>query len=115
MSISKPNISKPKKTSSWARNLKEPTPAREPKAHRRTHSAAETPAGDPVLVPEFDAAAHRKEIAQVAYRIWLERADRPGCPEKDWVKAEIEVRAKYARKEVNSIARAAAASSGAPG
>jgi hypothetical protein len=113
MSISKPNISKPKKTSSWARNLKAPTPAMEPKAHRRAHSAAETIAGDPVLVREFDAAAHRKEIAQVAYRIWLERADRPGSPEKDWVKAEIEVRTKYARQDVSPIARAAAASSGA--
>jgi len=109
------SISKPKKTSSWARNLKAPSPATEPKAHRRARSAAETAAGDPVLVPEFDAAAHRKEIAQVAYRIWLERADRPGSPEKDWVEAEIEVRAKYARKEVNPIARASAASSGAPG
>ena len=115
MSISNANISKSKKTSSWARNLKAPTPVTEPKAHRRAHSAAETPAGDLVLVPEFDAAAHRKEIAQVAYRIWLERADRPGSPEKDWVKAEIEVRARYARKEVNPIARAAAASSGALG
>jgi hypothetical protein len=45
----------------------------------------------------FDAALYRKEIAQVAYRIWLERADRPGSPEEDWVKAESEVRAKYTR------------------
>ena len=109
------SITNPKKTSRWARNLKAPAPATEPNAHRRARNAAETPAGDPVLVPEFDAAAHRKEIAQVAYRIWLERADRPGSPEKDWVKAEIEVRARYARKEVNPIARAAAASSGALG
>jgi hypothetical protein len=42
-------------------------------------------------------AAHRKEIAQVAYRTWLERADRPGSPEEDWAKAESEVRAKYTR------------------
>ena len=49
----------------------------------------------PTLV--FDAVAHQKEIAQVAYRIWLERADRPGSPEEDWLKAEAEVRAKYAR------------------
>jgi hypothetical protein len=102
MGISKSNISKLQKTSSWARNLKAPTPATEPKVHRRAYTAAET--------PEFDAAAHRKEIAQVAYRIWLERADRPGSPEKDWVKAEIEVRARYARQEVNPMALAAAAS-----
>jgi hypothetical protein len=48
-------------------------------------------------VPAFDAVAHQKEIAQVAYRIWLERADRPGSPEEDWLKAEAEVRAKYTR------------------
>jgi Protein of unknown function (DUF2934) len=91
------SISKPKKT----RNLKAPTPATDPKTHHRAHSATGTPAGDPVLVLEFDAAAHRREIAQVAYRIWLERADRPGSPERDWIKAEIEVRAKYAEKEIN--------------
>ena len=33
----------------------------------------------------------------MAYRIWLERADRPGSPEEDWLKAEAEVRAKYSR------------------
>ena len=46
---------------------------------------------------EYDPAAHQKEIAQVAYRIWLERADRPGSPEDDWLKAEAEVRARYVR------------------
>jgi hypothetical protein len=51
----------------------------------------------PNPIPEFDAALYRKEIAQVAYRIWLERADRPGSPEEDWVKAESEIRAKYTR------------------
>jgi len=45
----------------------------------------------------FDPVAHQKEIAQVAYRIWLERADRPGSPEEDWLKAEAEVRSKYTR------------------
>ena len=58
---------------------------------RPTPSAAVAP------VPAFDAVAHQKEIAQVAYRIWLERADRPGSPEEDWLKAEAEVRAKYTR------------------
>jgi hypothetical protein len=52
---------------------------------------------DAAPVPVFDAGAHQKEIAQVAYRIWLERADRPGSPEDDWLKAETEVRAKYSR------------------
>jgi hypothetical protein len=54
------------------------------------------PAAAPVSA--FDAVAHQKEIAQVAYRIWLERADRPGSPEEDWLKAEAEVRAKYTRQ-----------------
>jgi hypothetical protein len=47
--------------------------------------------------PDFDTAVYRKEIAQVAYRIWLERADRRGSPEEDWLKADSEVRAKYTR------------------
>jgi Protein of unknown function (DUF2934) len=45
-------------------------------------------------MPEFDPAAHHKEIAQVAFRNWLERA---GSEEEDWLKAEIEVRARYTR------------------
>jgi hypothetical protein len=54
--------------------------------------------GAAASAPAFDAVAHQKEIAQVAYRIWLERADRPGSPEEDWLQAEAEVRAKYARR-----------------
>jgi hypothetical protein len=46
-------------------------------------------------IPTFELAAHKNEIAQVAYRIWLERADRPGSPEEDWLKAEAEIRQKY--------------------
>jgi len=51
----------------------------------------------PTPSPDFDATLYCKEIAQVAYRIWLERADRPGSPEEDWLKADSEVRAKYTR------------------
>lgn len=69
------------------------TPA-EPKAHRSPRRAAKS-APAPIFV--FDLAAHQKEIAQVAYRVWLERSDRPGSPEDDWLKAEAEVRAKYTR------------------
>ena len=64
----------------------------ENKTHR---DARRTPKVAPVSTPAFDAAAHQKQIAQVAYRIWLERADRPGSPEEDWLKAEAEVRAKH--------------------
>jgi hypothetical protein len=63
----------------------------EPKVHRTTRKTQSAQAPTPV----FDLAAHQKEIAQVAYRIWLERADRPGSPEDDWLKAEAEIRAKY--------------------
>jgi hypothetical protein len=49
----------------------------------------------PAPISDFDPVAHQKEIAQVAYRIWLERADGPGSPEEDWLKAEAEIRAKY--------------------
>jgi len=73
-----------------------PSKPAEPKAQRTPRRAApRVPAAAPV--PAFDAVAHQKEIAQVAYRIWLERADRPGSPEEDWLKAEAEVRAKYSR------------------
>src|SRR5665213_495468 len=70
-----------------------PKPA-EPKAQRSPRRVTpRAPAAVPIAV--FDAVAHQKEIAQVAYRIWLERADRPGSPEEDWLKAEAEVRVKY--------------------
>jgi len=72
-----------------------PSKPAEPKAHRTPRRA--TPSALAAPIPVFDAVAHQKEIAQVAYRIWLERADRPGSPEEDWLKAEAEVRAKYSR------------------
>ena len=73
-----------------------PSKPADPKAQRTPRRAApRVPAAAPV--PAFDAVAHQKEIAQVAYRIWLERADRLGSPEEDWLKAEAEVRAKYTR------------------
>jgi Protein of unknown function (DUF2934) len=71
-----------------------PTKAAEPKTHRSPRRVPKIAAA-PIL--EYDPAAHQKEIAQVAYRIWLERADRPGSPEDDWLKAEVEVRARYVR------------------
>ncbi len=71
-----------------------PAKASEPKTHR---SPRRVPKIVPAPIPDFDVVAHQKEIAQVAYRIWLERADRPGSPEEDWLKAEAEVRAKYTR------------------
>ncbi|HTM11813.1 MAG TPA: DUF2934 domain-containing protein [Bryobacteraceae bacterium] len=69
-----------------------PSKAAEPKAHRSPRRVSKS-APAPVL--EYDATGQQKEIAQVAYRIWLERADRPGSPEDDWLKAEAEVRARY--------------------
>jgi hypothetical protein len=73
-----------------------PTPPAETKTHRIARTAVKKPRvhSAPVLIPEFDAAAHLKEIAQVAYRNWLERT---GSAEDDWLKAEIEVRATYTR------------------
>ena len=71
-----------------------PSKAAEPKAHRTMRRATK---GAPAPILDFDVAVHQKEIAQVAYRIWLERADRPGSPEDDWLTAEAEVRAKHAR------------------
>ncbi len=70
-----------------------PSKPAEPKAQRTPRRAAPRVPAAPL--PAFDAVAHQKEIAKVAYRIWLERADRPGSPEEDWLKAEAEVRAKY--------------------
>jgi DUF2934 family protein len=75
-----------------------PAPIAEPKTHRSATTRKTTRAVPaPPPIPEFDAAAHRKEIAQVAYRIWLERADGPGSPEEDWLRAEAEVRARHTR------------------
>ena len=71
-----------------------PVKPAEPKAHRAPRRAVKI-AAEPI--PVFNAVAHQKEIAQVAYGIWLERADRPGSPEEDWLQAEAEVRAKYTR------------------
>ena len=73
---------------------KTPTAATKPKVHRSARSAGKKPAGAPLSVPEFDAAAHHEEIAAIAYGKWLERA---GSPEGDWMQAENEVRARYAR------------------
>jgi Protein of unknown function (DUF2934) len=69
-----------------------PSKPAETKVHRSPRRTTKSAA---VAIPVFDPVAHQKEIAQVAYRIWLERADRPGSPEEDWLKAEAEVRAKY--------------------
>jgi hypothetical protein len=79
------------------------TPATEPKAHRSARTGAKksarvTPVPEPLqqlaAAVEFDVASHHDEIAQAAYRIWLERT---GSAEEDWLKAEIEIRAKYSR------------------
>jgi hypothetical protein len=71
-----------------------PSKTAEPKTNR---SPRRVPKIAPAPIPEYDATAHQKEIAQVAYRIWLERADRPGSPETDWLQADAEVRARYVR------------------
>lgn len=79
-------------------NRTEPTLVGETKTHLSVLTAINNPAHVPVTaaVKDFDAAAvHHKEIAQVAYRIWLERAYCPGSPEEDWQKAVNEVRARY--------------------
>jgi hypothetical protein len=74
-----------------------PAPATEPKTHRSARTTRKKPLGVPSVpaaIPEFDVSAHRGEIAEVAYRIYLERT---GSPEDDWTKAEMEVRARHAR------------------
>ena len=77
-----------------------PTPATKPKSPRSVHAAVKKPArvrilSAPVSIPEFDADAHRQDIAHLAYHNWLERADGPGSPEEDWLKAEMEVHPKH--------------------
>jgi DUF2934 family protein len=71
--------------------------AAKPKAHRSARSASKKPVGVPAPppVPEFDAAGRHEEIAEIAYIKWLQRA---GSPEEDWLKAEAEVRARYAHR-----------------
>jgi hypothetical protein len=65
----------------------------EPKTHRRARTPGKKPARVP-SAPEFDAAAHHDEIAETAYFHWLERT---GSAEENWLKAELEVRAKYSQ------------------
>lgn len=77
-----------------------PARATAQKTHRDVPTASKESArvsSVPPAIQEFDAAVHHQEIAQVAYRNWLERSHLPGSPEEDWLKAVNEVRAKYTR------------------
>jgi hypothetical protein len=91
------------------RNRTSPTPATEPKTHRSARIAGKKPArvpSAPAPIPEFDASARHKEIAEIAYGNWLERAEhKDGSPEDDWLKAEIQVRARYAGQGSSQPAR----------
>ncbi len=42
----------------------------------------------------FKALTHA-EIAQRAFELYMQRAPSAGTPESDWVKAEVELRARY--------------------
>ena len=78
-----------------------PTKAALPRTPRKGRTASKKADCVPSVqshIPEFDAAARHHEIAQVAYRNWLERSGGPGSAEEDWLKAEMEVRAIYARQ-----------------
>jgi hypothetical protein len=75
-------------------------PAAEPKARRIARPSAKKTALPPpeslqqlAAAVEFNAAAHYDEIAQAAYRNWLERTSATSAD--DWLRAETEVRAKY--------------------
>jgi len=70
------------------------TAATSPKTHRSSRTAGKKPLPSAHPITELDAGALHQEIAEVAYRNWLERA---GSAEQDWLKAEIEVRARYIR------------------
>ncbi len=73
-------------------------PATEPKTHRSARTASEKRVrapSPPDAIPEPANSPRHEEIAEVAYRNWLGRTDH-GSPEEDWLKAEIEVHARYA-------------------
>jgi hypothetical protein len=63
-----------------------------PPAEIKTHRIARPARKKPAPLPQFDAAEHYQEIAQLAYLNWLQRA---GSPEEDWLKAEVEVRTRH--------------------
>jgi Protein of unknown function (DUF2934) len=91
-----------KETKILPRTKTTPLPATDPNTHRSARSTRKKPVRVASALslspsPEFDADARREEIAEVAYRNWLARANGPGSPEEDWLKAEVDVRAKYAR------------------
>ena len=99
-----PLSARPKETKILPRTKTTPLPATDPNTHRSARSTRKKPARvasavsvSPSPSPEFDADARREEIAAAAYRNWLARANGPGSPEEDWLKAEVDVRAKYAQ------------------
>jgi hypothetical protein len=79
------------------RTTKALSPSVEPKTRRTAPSTERkrTPVRRKALVPEFDEAAHRDEIAEAAYLIWLQRGGAPGSQVEDWCMAATTVREKY--------------------
>ena len=71
-----------------------PAKTTKPPAARRT--------AKPANPPTFDPEAHRQEIAETAYHLWLARGPGQGSAAEDWARAEIIVQLRY-----NTVQRAA--------
>lgn len=52
------------------------------------------PAGASKPPPTMFKALTHAEIAQRAYELYMQRTPSEGTPESDWIKAEVELRAK---------------------
>jgi hypothetical protein len=63
---------------------------------RRTAAQLETAPAAASGAALFDPKQHAREIEEAAYFLWLKRGNAPGSAEEDWLRAEAQIRAKYA-------------------
>jgi len=70
-----------------------------PRGQRATELVAPTESNvsEPEIIPQLEAVVivdtpSREEVAKLAYSYWEARGCQGGCPEEDWIRAEMELR-----------------------
>jgi hypothetical protein len=83
-------------------------------AVKRNRAPASAPITSVFIPGSCDAFAARditpkgqREIAVIAFRIWLDRAFKDGSPQEDWIKAQRQVQRRQTRVSVKSAGAAA--------
>jgi len=83
-------------------------------AGKRNRAAASAPVTSVFIPGSCDAFAARditpkrqREIAAIAFRIWLDRAFKDGSPQEDWIKAQRQVQRRQPRISVKNAGTAA--------